>query len=496
MSIPYTDISSLYINGEWVAPASGDREDVLNPATEEVIGRAPVGGVEDAGQAIAAARDAFDNGIWPKMSMAERADMVEKFCRAVVADKEALLELIIAETGGPRIMSGPVQFDIPLESAFWAIDYARRMELAKTTPLESATSFLTGAPMVGGGAIIREPVGVVTAITPYNFPLYLNIVKIVPALLMGNTVILKPSPYTPFEALAVAKIADAIGFPEGVINVITGGIEPSELITSDERVDMVTFTGSEAVGTAIMKQAAPTIKKVHLELGGKSALIIREDADLEAAIGFGLSQLSMHSGQGCAIMTRHIVHNSLRNQYVQAVSGMLSQMKIGDPSCTDTLIGPLIRDAARERTERYVALGQQEGATLVCGGKRPCGFDRGFYFEPTLFDNVDNSSAIAQEEIFGPVGAVIGFDTDEEAVAMANDSRYGLHGSIFSGDVKKGYDMALQLRTGGVMLNGGNGRQSGYLPFGGYKRSGIGRELGEGWLEEFSEVKSVSFHLA
>ena len=259
---------------------------------------------------------------------------------------------------------------------------------------------------------------------------------------------------------------------------------------------MVTFTGSETVGAAIMRQAAPTTKDVHLELGGKSAMIVREDADVQQAATMGATAISTHAGQGCACLTRHIVHNAIRERYVQAVAGILESVKAGDPTDPTTNFGPLIRESARERSEMYVQLSLDSGGRLAAGGKRPEGFDRGYYYEPTIIDNVDNSSRIAQEEIFGPVAVVIGYDSDEEAIAMANDSNYGLYGGIFSSDVAKAYDMALQMRTGSVLLKCGSGNASGYMPFGGYKRSGIGRECGPSWLEEFSEVKSIMYHIA
>ena len=493
--IPFAEIKQLYIGGEWALPADGGVEDVINPATEEIIAQAPAGSVKDAEAAVAAARDAFDSGEWPSRPINERADIVEEFCREVSARRSEIIDLLIAEAGCPRQIAGVVQYDLPMGLVEWAIEYARRMEVVKNSPLESATSFLTGKSMMGGGQVVREPKGVVTAITPFNYPFYLNLVKIVPALLMGNTMVLKPSPYTPFSALLFGEIAQKVGLPAGVLNIITGDVAASEFITGDRRVDMVTFTGSDAVGAAIMAQAAPTLKDVHLELGGKSAMIVRDDASIAEAGALGAAMITIHAGQGCACLTRHIVHNAVREQYTDAISGALQYAQLGDPRDETTVVGPLIRESARERTERYVQMGLDGGGTLVTGGKRPAEFASGFYYEPTVIDNVDNSSAIAQEEIFGPVAVVIGFDSDEEAVALANDSNYGLFGGIFSGDIKKGYDMALQLRTGGVLLNGGNGKTSGYLPFGGYKRSGIGREYGEGWLEAFSEQKSIAYHI-
>jgi aldehyde dehydrogenase (NAD+) len=335
-------------------------------------------------------------------------------------------------------------------------------------------------------------VGVVTAITAYNAPFLINLSKIVPALLAGNTMVLKPSPYTPFSALLFGEIASEIGLPPGVLNIVTGGPEVAQALTSDARVDMVTFTGSEAVGVAILGQAAPTIKKVLLELGGKSALIVRADADVQKAAMEGVFQVATHCGQGCALATRHLVHNSIRPAYVEMMKAIAGRIVVGDPADPATQLGPLIRGAARDRVERMVQMGRDEGAKLVLGGSTPAHLGKGFFYNVTVFDDVHNSMRIAQDEVFGPVASVIGFDTDEEAVQIANDSRYGLYGGIHSRDPAKAYEMALQLRTGGVVINGGLYRQND-APFGGYKRSGLGREYGAGWQHEYTHEKAIVF---
>jgi aldehyde dehydrogenase (NAD+) len=337
-----------------------------------------------------------------------------------------------------------------------------------------------------------QPAGVVTAITAYNAPLLINLSKIVPALLAGCTVILKPSPYTPFSALLFGELAQEIGLPPGVLNIVTGGAEVAQLLTSDADVDMVTFTGSEGVGAAILAQAAPTIKKVLLELGGKSALIVRADADVQKAAMEGVFQVANHCGQGCALATRHLVHNSIRPAYVAMMRAIASQIVIGNPADPTTQLGPLIRAASRDKVERMVQMGRDEGARLVCGGTRPAHMTRGFFYDVTVFDDVDNRMRIAQDEVFGPVASVIGFDTDEEAVRIANHSRYGLYGGIHSRDPAKAWEMALQLRTGGVIINGGLYRQND-APFGGYKRSGLGREYGDGWLHEYTQEKAIVY---
>jgi aldehyde dehydrogenase (NAD+) len=346
---------------------------------------------------------------------------------------------------------------------------------------------------LGVGVVSREPAGVVAAITPYNFPFFLNISKLVPALVVGCTVVLKPSPYTPFQALILGEIAEEVGLPKGVFSVVTGGAEVGEALTTDRRVDLVSFTGSDAVGARIQAQSAPTLKRVLLELGGKSALIVRADADIRQAAMMGISVFTVHSGQGCSLLTRQLVHNSIRKQYVEAVREIIAGLKIGDPNDPTVAIGPLIREVARERTERYVALGREQGAKLIIGGARPEGLDKGFFFQPTVFDDVDNKSRLAQEEVFGPISAVIGFDSDEEAIEIANDSEFGLSGGIFSADVGRAYEMALQLRTGGVLINGGTGGTSVHAPMGGIKRSGYGREFGLEGLNEYTYMKHIAF---
>jgi acyl-CoA reductase-like NAD-dependent aldehyde dehydrogenase len=349
-----------------------------------------------------------------------------------------------------------------------------------------------GSRILGGGTIVREPVGVVAGITGYNFPFLLNLSKIVPALLAGNTLVLKPSPFTPYSALLFGEFADQIGLPKGVLNIVTGGNDVGSLLSSHADVDMVSFTGSEAVGIAIMQQAASTLKRVHLELGGKSALIVRADADIQQAALGAIGGLSVNCGQGCALLTRFIVHNSIRKQFVEMAKAVAAQWKIGDPVDPTVLMGPLIRESQRSKVERLVGKGREEGAHLVFGGGRPAHLPKGFFTDITLFDEVDNRMTIAQEEIFGPVGVTIGFDCDDEAVAIANDSRYGLNGGILSADAATAYEMSLKIRTGSIYVNGGSGKMA-YAPIGGYKRSGIGREYGADWLKEFTQEKSIFY---
>lgn len=482
-------ISSLYIDGEWVTPA--EREAVINPADESLIAEAPVGGVAEMDAAIAAARTAFDSGPWPRLPVAARQAKLTEFLDAIDRRKAEIVDLIVAEAGATRMLADYLQYGIPMQHARHMVAIASRPAV---TPLPvETTPNAQGTLTLGAGVISREPMGVVAAITPYNFPFFLNVGKIIPALAVGCTVVLKPSPYTPFEALILGQIAEEVGLPKGVLNVVTGGIDAATLLTTDKRVDLISFTGSDKVGAMIQAQAAPTLKRCLMELGGKSALIVRPDANLMQAAMTGASYCT-HAGQGCALLTRHVVHNSVRAEYVAALKGMIGHLKIGNPADPSVTFGPLIREVARTRTESYVAIALSEGATLVTGGKRPAGLDKGYYYEPTLFDNVSNSSRLAQEEVFGPICAVIGYDSDEEAIALANDSDFGLSGGIFSADVGRAFEMALQIRTGGVSINGGSGRMSSHAPFGGIKRSGYGREYGEEGLNEFTYVKTIGFH--
>ena len=483
---------SIYVGGEW--QRTDVREAVINPADESLLIEAPVGSAAQVDAAIAAARHAFDHGDWPRLPVRERQAVLTRFLDAVEARKGDLVEMIVAEAGATRTLADFLQYGVPMKHA------RRTVELAGRSPVSSLPIELTrnaqGTTTLGTGVVSREPVGVVAAISPYNFPFFLNIGKVVPALAVGCSVVLKPSPYTPMQALILGEIADEVGLPKGILSVVTGNVEASRLLTSDKRIDLVHFTGSDKVGSMIQAQAAPNLTRVVMELGGKSAMIVRSDANLQQAAAAGLGGFTIHCGQGCALTTRLLVHNSVRAEFVALLKGMLGNVKIGNPSDPSVTYGPLIREVARKRTEDYVQIAQDEGATLVHGGKRPEGFAKGFFFEPTLFDNVKNESRLAQEEVFGPIGAVIGFDDDEEAIAMANASDFGLSGAIYSADAGQAYRMALRLRTGGVSINGGAGTMLSDAPFGGIKRSGYGREYGEEGLNEFTYMKTIGFYAA
>lgn len=489
MATPYQN-KGLYIAGEWVA--ADEKDAVINPATLETLGEAPVGSGLHVESALASAREAFDKGPWPRLSQAERQAKLNAFLDACEAREGEIIDLIVAEAGATVGLTKAHQYGT-------AIRHARHMVAISSRPAVEPLFIETspnpaGTTNLGAGALSREPVGVVSAITPYNFPFFLNMGKIIPAMAVGCTTLLKPSPYTPFEALILGEIADEVGLPKGVLNIVTGGVDVGEALTTDPRVDLVSFTGSDAVGAAIQAQAAPTLKRVLLELGGKSALIVRPDANLEKAASVGLGMFTTHCGQGCALLTRHLVHNSVRAEYTRIIKEKAEAVIVGNPADPAVHMGPLIREVARARSEHYVEIAKSEGARLVTGGQRAVDAGPGYFFQPTLFDNVENGYRVAREEIFGPIAVIIGYDSDDEAIDMANDSEFGLSGAIFSADAGRAYEMALRIRTGQVAINGGSGRMSSQAPFGGIKRSGYGREYGIDGLNEFTYTKNVHFH--
>ena len=477
----------LYIGGEWVEASGDDAVAVVNPATEEVIAQVPQASVADVDRAVTAARRAADEGPWPRMSPRERSNALLRFTQVIADRKTELVDLIIAEAGSARSIASALQFDTPLRYANWFAERTASFPFLEPLPPNA------GPRGLGQGVILKEPVGVVAAITPFNFPLYLNLVKVVPALAAGNTVVLKPSPLTPLEALVLGEIADAAELPAGVLNVVTGDVEASERLTMHPGVDMVSFTGSDAVGKKIMGQAAEGLKKILLELGGKSPNIVFKGSDVDkfaksAAFGF-----TSHAGQGCALPTRILADRAIYDDVVDKLAAALGKINVGDPTDTATGMGPLIREAQRARVERYVDAGTAEGARVAWGGSRPASLTRGYFYEPTLFADVKSSMSVAQDEIFGPVGVVIPFDGEDEAVAIANDTRYGLAASVWHPDAVRAFDLAQRIQAGTVSINGGGGGPNPWGPFGGYKQSGIGREFGDYGLLEYTQLKTVSW---
>jgi aldehyde dehydrogenase (NAD+) len=424
------------------------------------------------------------------LSPTERAAGLARFADALRRRGADIVDRVIAEVGIPVSIARMSQFDVPMELAEFFVERTARFE--RLRPLPPTLYQGRGGQILGAGVVSREPRGVVAAITPFNAPFFVNIMKVFPALGAGCSVVLKPSDLTPLQALILGEAAEDAGLPAGVLNVVTGGVDVGQVLTTHPAVDMVTFTGSEAVGALVMAQAAATVKHVVLELGGKSAMIVRHDADVSAAAAKGATEITTFTGQGCALRTRHLVHRSRYDEYLEAASATLQRLPVGDPLDPATVVGPLISARQRARVEEYVAGAVADGCRVVHGGGRPAGLDRGFFHEPTLIADVHNGMRVAREEIFGPVGVVIPFDTDDEAVAIANDSPYGLYGSVY-GDPAASYELAMRMRTGNVSINGGVGGMNPWAPFGGYKRSGIGRELGADALDEFSETKAVQY---
>ena len=475
----------MLIDGELVEAASGKTFANVNPATEEVIGQVADGGIEEMDRAIAAARRAFDESPWAT-DRDLRLHTLRQLQEALGKERETLRPQVVAEVGTPLMLTYAVQLDSCIDDMAWDIDCIERVQWEYDLPVHEFFGLRSAR------RVVREAVGVVGAITPWNFPFMLNLSKVIPALAAGNTVVLKPAPDTPWSATHIAKmVAEHTDIPAGVFNVVTAGdaAEVGEALTGDPRVDMISFTGSTAVGKRIMARGAQTLKRVFLELGGKSANIVLDDADIAAQCASG-AMMCMHSGQGCAITTRMLLPRSRYDEGVALLANAFENWKYGDPNDAENLQGPLINARQRERVLAHIEKGKAEGARLLVGGGRPAHLEKGFYVEPTLFVDVDPDSTLAQEEIFGPVLAVIPYDDDDHAVRIANNSRYGLSGAVNGGDLDRAYGIAKRIRTGTIAVNGGQwfGPDS---PFGGYKESGLGREHGIAGFEEYLETKTI-----
>ena len=477
--------ANIYINGNWCEGTGIDVLDIVNPATEEVIAHVPQAAARDVRSAIAAARRAFDEGPWPTLHPRERARVLVRMADALDKRRGELVELNVREAGSTRALAEFLQVGIPLEHFR---DMAERVLPA--FEFEQGVLPRIGTDL-GQGVVLREPAGVAALVSAYNFPLLLNIMKLAPALAAGCTVVLKPAPTTPLEALVFGEIADEVGLPPGVINIVTGDADAGRELTTNPMIDLISFTGSDTVGRLVYEQAASSFKKVVLELGGKSANIVCDDADMAKAASAVIRNMVTHAGQGCALLTRTLVHRSRYDELVSMVSEGLAAITVGDPAEPSTMMGPLISAAQRDKVEALIASGVAQGARIAFGGGRPTGLDRGFFLEPTLFVDVDNSMDIAQKEFFGPVGVVIPFDDDDHAVHLANDSDFGLSGNVSAADPVRAYAIAKRIRTGMVTINDGGGSVSPHVPFGGYKQSGLGREWGVAGLEEFLQTKSV-----
>lgn len=474
----------LYINHEFVDAADRRTFSSINPFNQETIATFARAGIADTRKAIEAARAAFDNGPWPQLTKEERATYLKAISDKINENSKLLAELEVADSGSTlRKAKEDVYLSARNMSGFSKLALTDLNE-----PLETVSR-----PGFSKNHLRREPIGVVAAIIPWNFPLKMAIWKLGPALAAGNTVVLKPSQETSVTAMELAKLIHKIGFPKGVVNVISGfGSEVGPELTSNPMVDKVAFTGSTPVGQEIMRAAASTLKKVTLECGGKSANIVLDDADLSIAIDGALYAIFYHQGQCCEAGARLFLPESIAEEFIQRIVAKTQNMKVGDPMQMSTDIGPLISKRQQDIVLGYIAKGKQEGAKLAVGGGVPGAAEckHGFFVEPTIFDNVDNKAAIAQQEIFGPVLSVIRYKKIEDAVRMANESVFGLAGGVWSKDPEKAMHVARQLRAGTVWINEWHLLNE-RAPFGGYKQSGIGREFGIDGLKEYTEAKHI-----
>jgi acyl-CoA reductase-like NAD-dependent aldehyde dehydrogenase len=478
-----------YIGGDWVDAVSGETFEVVNPATEEVIATVPKAGREDAQRAIAAARETFDSGAWSGLDGEERKRILLSVLERFTAAEDELATVETMQAGMTIRATSTVVIGYCINH--W--DYfARQATRPMQEPLEPVSY-----PTHSYNFVLREPIGVCAGVIPWNFPLVMAVWKLAPALAMGNTCVLKPASNTPLTALKLAELLDDTELPKGVVNVITGGgSSVGEELASHPDVDKVAFTGSTVVGRRIMQLASSTVKKVTLELGGKSPNIVFDDADMEQAVDGALWATFFHQGQVCESGTRLLLSESIHDEFVERLVERAKQIKVGDPMDYESDLGPLVSAAQRETVENYVRIGKEEGAKLALGGKRPegDGFERGYWYEPTIFTDVDSSMTIAQEEIFGPVLSVIKFKDDDDAVRIANDSIYGLASGVWSQDPDRCLTTAKRLRAGTVWINDFHLINC-IAPFGGYKQSGVGRELGSYGLNEYTEVKHVHWDL-
>jgi aldehyde dehydrogenase (NAD+) len=473
-----TEYDKLFIGGQWVDPSTSDVIEVHSPATGEYVGKVPVAADADVNAACAAARQAFDEGTWPSTPPAERAAVIGRAVKLVEDRADLFKHLLKLETGQPATIVDMMQYGAAVSTLQY---YAGAADKFAWTEIRDG--------IYGQTLVRREPIGVVGAVVAWNVPLFLAANKLGPALLAGCTIVFKPAAETPLSTNALAEVFAEAGLPGGVLSVVPGGPQTGRALTANPELDKFTFTGSSAVGNEIGKLAAEKLKPCTLELGGKSAAILLEDADLDATLPMLAFSGVMNSGQACVAQTRILAPRSRYDEIVEKIASFVSAMPVGMPDDPNAAIGPLISEKQRERVEGYIKKGIEEGARLVTGGGRPEGVDGGYFVQPTVFADVDNSMTIAQEEIFGPVLAIIPYDTEEDAVRIANDSVYGLAGSVWTTDNKKALEIASKIRTGTYAVNMYAFDPG--APFGGYKNSGIGRENGPEGIEQYVEHKSV-----
>jgi aldehyde dehydrogenase (NAD+) len=462
-----------YYDGGWRPSTGTETIAVISSATEAEVARVPRGTAEDVDRAVTAARRGFD--AWSRVSVEDRAQWLEKLSDAMKTRVPQIAEAISHEVGTALGYATKVQVEFPISMIAMNAKFIRDARLEEE---------------LGNSIVFKEPIGVVGCITPWNYPLHQVVCKIAPALAAGCTVVLKPAELAPLSAFFLAEAAHEIGLPAGVFNVVSGsGRVVGEAIVAHTDVDMVSFTGSLAAGRRIASVAGDGIKKVCLELGGKSAFVVLDDAPFEKAIPAGVNNCMQNSGQTCSAWTRMLVPRARHDEAVEMAKAQLAKLTLGDPFDKNTRLGPLASASQRDSVLEYIEKGKQEGAMVVAGGGKPAHLPKGYYVEPTIFANVDNTMTVAQEEIFGPVLSIIPYDSEQEAIAIANDSPYGLAGGVWAGTQERALEVAKQMRTGQVDVNGG--RFNALAPFGGYKKSGIGREIGPLAIEEFFQLKSI-----
>jgi aldehyde dehydrogenase (NAD+) len=469
---------TLYIGGEWVSPATANTIEVVSPTTEEVIARVPEASEADVDRAVKAAEAAL-TGPYSQLTPDERADLIARLSQAIQARSQEFADTITAEMGSPsswslmgQVLSSTMVFDA------WA-------ELARTFPFEELRPGALGPVLVR-----KEPVGVAAGIIPWNVPLFIVALKLGASLAAGAPMVLKPSPETPLDSYILGEILDEIELPKGMVSILPAGRGVGEYLVRHPGIDKVSFTGSTAAGRKVGAACGELLKKVTLELGGKSAAIVLEDVDLATAVPMLMPSALMNNGEACVAQTRILAPQSRYDEVVDAVADAVKGTTVGDPADPSVAVGPLVAERQRTRVLGYIEKGRNEGAKLAVGGGRPADLDRGWFVEPTLFVDVENTMTIAREEIFGPVLSVIPYTDEADAVRIANDSDYGLSGSVWTADVEHGIDVARQVRTGTYGINA-FGTLDMKNPFGGYKASGVGRELGPEGLSEFTETKSI-----
>ncbi|MCH2172973.1 aldehyde dehydrogenase family protein [Myxococcota bacterium] len=478
----------LYIDGKWVDAQDHRTYSVPNPATEEEIAQVPDASVADIDRAVAAARRAFDTGPWSNTPLEERVALLDRIADIIERRKDEFRDALVAAHGA-EFVTHTQQLESPIRLIRNYAEIARRFPFEEMLPLVEQP-LPSGSNLVSS-LLVRQPVGVCALIPTWNFPLWVTSQKFAPALAAGCTMVVKPSPWGPIIDLMIAEVVEEAGLPPGVLNVVSGQApEIGPALVEDPRIDMVSFTGSNATGMRIMEGVAKNLTRVHFELGGKSALIVLDDYDLDAAVPSASSPAFFHAGQGCAMTTRVLVQRSRHDELVSKMAAFVENaVKIGNPSDPSVLLGPVIRPERRGAIEEYIASANEQGADLATGGGRPAELDRGWFVEPTIFGNVRSDMRVAQEEIFGPVVSVIPFEDEDDAIRIANDSNYGLFGGILSNDTQRAIGMARRLRTGGVTIN--SAINSFQKPSGGFKHSGIGRENGRFGLEEYTELQVV-----